>query len=223
MPIVQLDQTKTNDTYLLVDLDLVQLKLKGFLKRFLFGIYRIFEQVIYALNVMTNNHALIGLMMSLGLGVGFGLTIFSQPDLSSASFIQFKPDTTKMKPQIKADYLETNQFVVEIETNQTELELLQNNHAVTVPSFSGRLDDNQTATYFKGTVQLHNYLKTLELGDEIKLNQTNKLVKTFQIVEIKLLNKDQIKQLLPQNQPTIILYSSTGLVSDQYYCLIARN
>jgi hypothetical protein len=223
MPIVQINQTKTNDICLIVNLELVRLKLKGFLKRFLISIYRIFEQVIYALNVMTNDHALIGLMMSLGLGFGFGLTIFSQPDVSSASFIQFKPAASKTKPQIKADYLETDQFVVEIETNQAENELLQNNHAVTVPSFSGHLDDNQTATYFKGTVQLHNYLKTLELGDEIKLNQTNKLVKTFQIVEIKLLSRDQIKQLLPQNQPTIILYSSTGLVSDQYYCLIARN
>ncbi len=222
MPIIQLNQTRSNDTYLIIDFALIRYKFRILFKQILIGLYQIVAQIIHALNILTNNHARIGLIMALGLGFGFGLTIFSQPDLSSANFIQFKNGSTR-HASTQADYIETNQFVVEVETKTGNLDILQDNHAVTIPSFSGELGSQHAATYFKGTVQLYNYLNTLELGDEIRLNQRNNLIKTYQIVEIRLVDRDRITQLLPQNQPTIILYTPTSLISNDYYCLIARN
>ncbi|MEA2056377.1 MAG: hypothetical protein U9O78_01505 [Patescibacteria group bacterium] len=220
MNIVSCNRSKNNELYLIIDFTGLKNRLKNVVKKSFFKIFQLVKVVTNSLNQLTNNNALIALIMSAGLGFGFGITIFSQPDFSSAqSFF------TSSSEQVKTNsirVLQAAHFEIEI-IDEEKNQIIQNNQTLVIPSFSGSFDNPQQAFYLKGTVQFGNYLRQLTLGDELVVKQDNNLIKKFHIIEIKSLNKEKITQLLPQNQDTLILYVPLDILSDQFYCLVARS
>jgi hypothetical protein len=187
------------------------------------------DHILDSLQIVTNNHTLLGLIMALGLGVGIGVTIFQTPDVSTAS-----SDYYPSQEKVSADHIQAvscDYFSLEVKTKEQQqavnsadlidTSLIGANQLI-IPSFSGQLDQSRYALFLKGRPGLHQLLKQLSIGDQLEVQTDNNLLRKFTVIEIRQLEKNQIKQLLPQRQQTLVLYASTGLLSDQYLALVAR-
>lgn len=226
MSIFQLQRNQQQELTLVIDLTQTFEAAKKFLRRLMSEIViqpilKTAQIIYYSLDYLTNHHAVLGLVMALGLGVGIGLTVFQNPAPSLAALLpQTTPTTRSQSASTPIRSVETEFFFQEV-SPQAKNQLLQSDHQLYLQPF-GQSRTNQTH-FLKGNPSLYNYLKLMGLGDKIEVAYSNGSTDVYTIITISTVAKNQIQNLTDQYQTSLVIYASTGLLSDNYYCLVAKN
>ncbi len=175
-----------------------------------------------SLVLVTGSHLLLGLIMSLGLGIGIGLTIFQNPDLSNAYTVQNQVSlaNTKHNQSLPLSSIEFKQQSLVIVTPDKQTSANQQNAGVYQPN-SGNLGSDQ-AVMIKLSPTLHDDLAKLNLGSKIMAVGLNNGRYQFTVIEIRVLPKAKINQLLTQNQPSLVLFAAPSFFSKQYLAIVAK-
>jgi len=184
--------------------------LKYSLKKIIFAGWRLIATIVYSLNLLTNNHTLLTLIMTLGLGVGFGWSIFQTPDkilainLPELRQINYAPANSNITE------FEFNTFTVNIATKENKL---WNNFSLVPVTYA----DHQNTHYFKGRTSLYSYLSELNVGDRTQVTYINNTAQEFTLIETKIISKDRIRQFESNDRQQIVIFCPNKMINGEYW------
>lgn len=165
----------------------------------LLPLYHLFSFVSTLTSPRFNSAKWLGLVMALGLGVGFGLTIHRQPVL-----LQAELQTSSSK--------------------QTGID----NHLVSVTLIDQRLTiesqrwqlSSLTPILLKVPSSLD--LTQIPLGTKLTAQGSNQGLYTYQIIDLAQRKKSKLSHIQPANKPTIVLYQNANLLGSEILTATAK-
>lgn len=171
-------------------------------------LYRGLKIVTSALDYLTNHHAGLVTLMALGLGIGFGLTVFQQPTLSNAWLT--KPTGIAL-------------------TNLAQLSTPQASFEIAPDSNSNQINDRlliptqiQQTIFLTTTWSNYDYLKLISLGDKITLTHRNQTKQHYLVTDLKMISQENIYQITNLVDQQIIIYCPTNWLEIDYLAVIAK-
>ena len=184
--------------------------LKYSLKKIIFAGWRLIATIVYSLNLLTSNHTLLTLIMALGLGIGFGWSIFQTPNkILAINFpelrqINYAPANSNITE------FEFNTFTVNIATKENKL---WNNFSLVPVTYA----DHQNTRYFKGRTNLYSYLSELNVGDRTQVTYINNTAQEFTLIETKIISKDRIRQFESNDRQQIVIFCPNKMINGEYW------
>ena len=184
--------------------------LKYSLKKIIFAGWRLIATIVYSLNLLTSNHTLLTLIMALGLGIGFGWSIFQTPDkilainLPELRQVDYAPSSSNITK------FEFNTFTVSITAKENKL---WNNFSLVPVTYA----DHQNTRYFKGRTNLYSYLSELNVGDRTQVTYINNTIQELTLIETKIISKDRIRQFESNDRQQIVIFCPNKMINGEYW------
>ena len=184
--------------------------LKYSLKKTIFAGWQLIATIVYSLNLLTNNHTLLTLIMALGLGVGFGWSIFQTPDkilainLPELRQVNYAPSSSNIT---KFGF---NTFTVSITAKENKL---WNNFSLVPVTYA----DHQNTRYFKGKTSLYSYLSELNVGDRTQVTYINNTTQELTLIETKVISKDRVRQFESNDRQQIVIFCPNKIINGEYW------
>jgi len=229
MPILSFKKNRSNEIVLTFDKNELKQKFKKlFIKFLLKPLFYLISSISLSVEKITHKYLIfyprvpslasqftLSLLMALGLGFGFSITVFSQPSGASA----FPSIEVKANGGIEVRSLKINDLKIMVREKTDQINLNQN-VAYHHPE-SAKIGDH-TGVLLSLSGNYYPTIQNTKLGDKVQLTGKNNGIYNYTVVETRLIKKSEVHSLLVQNSETIIIYADTNILNDQTSVLIAR-
>lgn len=217
-----LKQKKNGDVVVVIDPSALLSVPKKVVTRLLVWLTNTLVSFFVQLNRLAFNHGLLAIISALGLGFGIGITVFQTPSsvvatsdqiysqtrqFQTADVVLLKIPDLKREVVVKVGQEPVVSFGAEAAWQTINLS----------PSIAGT-----TTLFGEYNNQVFKGIENLKLGSQLKVLKANNGWYTYQVVETRQIDREELDDVQFQNQPALILYTHKQLNKNQLFVIVAR-